>query len=235
MINYLLQYTIIQTNTTLLRYQPLFTNATKYLLIHTKIKNKSKRSHCISLSKDSFEDDPDWQEIPEELILNLSRTRIHYFCFSASTTQEGASPIPPNVELTAYDLIMLEVEDILPSPLTPLVLPPPEPKPVCEMQTPSLFTIAQSSPQPQSVDTANYARVNPLLLPASSSSSSVELHLYIDSEMSSSPAPVGPQSSSQELLLQGNNQVPQPPPLFSTAHTAVSTSQPPPQPTSFPS
>ena len=52
---------------------------------------------------------------------------------------------------------MLEVEDILPSPLTP--------KPVCEMQTPALFTIGQSSPQPQSVDTAKYARVFRCLQP----------------------------------------------------------------------
>ena len=102
------------------------------------------------------------------------------------------------------------------------------------MQTQALFTMAQSSPQPQSVDTDNYARVNPLPSPATSSSSSGELHQYIDSDMSSPCVPVGQQSSSQELLLQGTNQVPQPPPLLSTAHAAVSTSQPPPQPTSIP-
>ena len=93
---------------------------------------------------------------------------------------------------------MLEVDDIVPSPLTPLVLAPTVPKPVCEMQTPDLFTVAQSSPQPRSVDTANYARVNPLPSPATSSSSSGERHLYIDSDTSSPSVPARPQSSSQE-------------------------------------
>ena len=102
------------------------------------------------------------------------------------------------------------------------------------MQTPALFTMAQSSPQPKSVDTANYVWVNPLPSPATSSSSAGELHLYIDSDTSSPWVPVGQQSSSQELSLQGDSQVPQPIPLFSTTHTAV-TSQPPPQPTSIPS
>ena len=60
---------------------------------------------------------------------------------------------------------MLEVDDIVPSPLTPLVLAPTVPEPVCEMQTPDLFAVAQSSPQPRSVDTANYARVNHCLHP----------------------------------------------------------------------
>ena len=110
-------------------------------------------------------------------------------------------------------------DDPHPSPLTPLVLPPPVPEPVCEMQTPALFTIAQSSPQPQSVDTAKYAWVDPLPSPATSSSSSGELHLYIDSDMSSLSVSVGPQSSSQNLSLQGDSQVPQPPPLFSNTHT----------------
>ena len=85
-----------------------------------------------------------------------------------ATTQAEGSPIPPNFDPTAYDLFMLEVKDILPSPLTPLVFPVPEA--VCEMQTPALFTMAQSSPQPQSVDTATYARVNPLPSTATSSS-----------------------------------------------------------------
>ena len=102
------------------------------------------------------------------------------------------------------------------------------------MQTPALFTMAQSSPQPQSVDTANYARVNPLPSPANFSSSSGELHLYIDSDTSSTSVPTGLQSSSQEPL-QGTSQVPQPPPLFSTAHTAVFTAQPPIPPTNIPS
>ena len=130
---------------------------------------------------------------------------------------------------------MLEVEDILPSPLTPLVLPPPMPEPVCEMQTPALFTVAQSSPQPQSVDTANYARVNPLPSPASSCSSSGELQLYVDTDTSSPSTAVGPTNSSHELLLQGNIQVPLPPPPFPTADTAAPISQLPPQPTNFPS
>ena len=121
----------------------------------------------------------------------------------------------------AYDLIMLEIDDILPSPLTPLVLSTTVSELVCKMQTPALFTMGKSSPRPQSVDTANIARVNPLPSPATSSSSSGELHLYINSETSSPSVPVGPQSSSQELLLQETSQVPQPPPLFSTAHTTI--------------
>ena len=129
---------------------------------------------------------------------------------------------------------MLEVEDLLPSPITPLVLPPQVPEPIYETQTPALFTMAYTSPQPQSVDTANYAQVNTLPSTATSSSCSGELYLYIDSDMSSPSVPVGPQSSSQELSLQRDSQVPQPPPLFSTTHTADS-SQPPPQPTSIPS
>ena len=118
---------------------------------------------------------------------------------------------------------MLEVEDILPSPLTPLILP----ESVYEMQTPALSTKAQSSPQPQSVDTANYAWVNPLPSPTTTSSSSGELHLYIDSDSSPPSTAVRPSSSSQEMLLQGNIRVP----LFSTAHKAVPTSQPQPQST----
>ena len=112
---------------------------------------------------------------------------------------------------------MLEVDDILPSPLTPLVLAPTVPQPVCEMQTTALFTMAQTSPQPQSVDTANYARVNPLPSPAPSSSSSSELHLYIDSNTSPPTVPTGQHSSSQEP----------PSPLISTKHTAVPSTQPP--------
>ena len=112
----------------------------------------------------------------------------------------------------AYDLNMLEVEDILPSPLTPLVPPPPVPEPVCEMQTPGFSTRAQSSPQSQSVDTAFYARVNPLPSPATSSSSG-ELHLYIDSDVSSPSIKLGPTSSPQELLMQSH----QPPTQASNA------------------
>ena len=150
-------------------------------------------------------------------------------------TKDARQPPPPNVDPTAYDLIMLEVDDILPSALTPLVLAPTVPEPICKMQTPALFTMAQSSPQPQSVNVANCARVKPLPSPTTSSSSSGELHLYIGSDASSPSVPAGPQSSSQELLLQGTSQVPQPPPLFSTAHITVSTSQPPTRPTSIPS
>ena len=156
------------------------------------------------------------------------------FCFSDSTVvshhQEKGSPIHPNVDPTAYDLIMLEVDDILPSPLTPLVLAPTVPEPVCEMQTPALFTTAQSSPQPQSVDTANYARVNPLPSPATSSSSSSQSTCRL-SDTSSPSVPVGTHSLSHEPLLQGSSQVPQPPSSFSITHTAISTAQPPPQQT----
>ena len=128
----------------------------KSLHLHTFQPNKRKRSLEISLSRDSIENDPEYQEVPKELFFNLPSTRLlHIFCFRNSTAvpthQEEGSPIPLNVDPTAYNLITLEVENILHSPLTPLVLPPPVPEPVCEMHTPALFTIAQSSPQPQSV------------------------------------------------------------------------------------
>ena len=86
--------------------------------------------------------------------------------------------------------------------------------------------MAQTSPQPQSLDTANYARVNPLPSTATSSSSSSELHLYIDSNTSPPTVPTGQHSSSQE---------PQPPSLTSTAHTAVPSIQPPIPTTHIPS
>ena len=89
-------------------------------------------------------------------------------------------------------------------------------------------------PKPQSVDTINHRRMNPLPSTAISSSSSGELYLYIESDTSSHSIPAGPPSSSQELLLQGDQLVPQPPPIFATAtHTSISTSQPPPQSTSI--
>ena len=126
---------------------------------------------------------------------------------------------------------MLEVDDILPSPHNRLVLAPAVPEPVCEMQTPALFTMNQTSPHPQSVDTANYERVNPLPSTTTSSSSSGELHLYIDSDKSLSSISIGQASSSQEM---GHVQISQPPSLNSTVHM-VSLSQPPPQQTSIPS
>ena len=48
------------------------------LQLHTFQPNQRKRSHTVSISQDSFEDDPNYQEIdiPEELILNLPSTRI---------------------------------------------------------------------------------------------------------------------------------------------------------------
>ena len=130
-----------------------------------------------------------------------------------------------------YAKRLLEVDDILLSPLTPLVLAHTVPQPVCEMQTPALFTMARYSPQPQSVDTANYGRVNPLPSFPTSSSSAGELHLYIDSDTSSPSIAIGQAISSQNLgLLQTSYS----PSLNSTVHT-VSVSQLPPQQTSIPS
>ena len=91
------------------------------------------------------------------------------------------------------------------------------------MQTQTLFMMAQSSPHPQSVNTAIYARVNPLLSSATSSSSSGELHLYIDSDTSSPSGQVRPPSSSQELLLQGDHTVADPPPIFTSIFTQLHT------------
>ena len=89
-------------------------------------------------------------------------------------------------------------------------------------------------PYSHSLWTLNYARVNPLPSPATSCSSSRELHLYIESDTSSPSVPVGPPSSSQELLLQGDQRVQQPPPIFATTtNIPTSTSQLPPQPTTI--
>ena len=155
-----------------------------------------------------------------------------FFCFSDATTvtssaQDGGSGIPQKIDLTAYDLIMLDVDDIRPSPLTTLVLPHPVPEPVCEMQTPALFTMAHASPQPHFVDSANHARVNTLLSHTTSSLSSGKFRLYIESD-TSPPTQMRPPSLSQQLRHQGSEPVPQSPQLFSLA------SQPPfsvPQPT----
>ena len=81
------------------------------------------------------------------------------------------------------------------------------------MQTPALFTMAQSSPQPQSVDTVTYARVKPLPSPGTISTSG-ELRRYIDSDGRSPSLNPGPTGSSQELLLRGSQQ---PPPITSVA------------------
>ena len=125
----------------------------------------------------------------------------------------------------------MEVDDILPSPLTPLVLAPTVAEPVCKMQTLALFTMAQSSPQPQSVGTANSAQVKPLASPATSSSNSGELHLKIDSDTGSPSIPVGLPSSAEEPLLQGSSQTSHLPPVI--AHTAIPATQHPPHSTSI--
>ena len=109
-------------------------------------------------------------------------------------------------------LIWLDVIDILPSPLAPLVVTLPVPESVCEIQAPALITMAKASPQPHSVDVATYSRVNPLPSPATSSSSSGgELPLFIWSD-SNSPAaiPPGTINSSQELLIKGQQPPQQP-------------------------
>ena len=46
------------------------------LHLHTFQPNKPKRSRGISLSRDSLDKGPDYQEIPEELFLNLPSTRL---------------------------------------------------------------------------------------------------------------------------------------------------------------
>ena len=48
------------------------------LQLHTFHPNHRKRSHTVSISQDSFEDDPNYQEIdiPEDHILKLPSTRI---------------------------------------------------------------------------------------------------------------------------------------------------------------
>ena len=112
---------------------------------------------------------------------------------------------------------MLDVDGILPSPMTPLVLSPPVPEQVCKMQTPALFSISQAFAKTQSVDSATYARVNPLPSPATSSSSSGEVQLYIGGDPSSHTAPTAQLSSSLELLIEGQKPVPQPPQSFTMA------------------
>ena len=48
----------------------------QFLHLHTFQTNKRKRSRGISLSRDSIDKYPDYQEIPEELFLNLPSTRL---------------------------------------------------------------------------------------------------------------------------------------------------------------
>ena len=74
-------------------------------------------------------------------------------------------------------------------------------------------------PQPLSVDKINYAQVPPLPSPATPSSSSGELHLYIESDTSTPSIPVRPLSSSHELVLQGDQPMPQLPPILRQSRT----------------
>ena len=46
------------------------------LHLHTFQPSKRKRSRGISLSRDSLDRDPDYQQIPEKLFLNLPSTRF---------------------------------------------------------------------------------------------------------------------------------------------------------------
>ena len=46
------------------------------LHLHTFQPNMRKRSRGISLSRDSLDKEPDYQEIPEELFLNLPSTLV---------------------------------------------------------------------------------------------------------------------------------------------------------------
>ena len=48
----------------------------RYPHLHTFQPNKRKRSRGISLSRDSLDKDPDYQEIPEEIFLTLSSSRL---------------------------------------------------------------------------------------------------------------------------------------------------------------
>ena len=72
------------------------------------------------------------------------------------------SPIPPKIVPTEYDLVILNNDEILPSPLRPLLLAPSVYEQVCETQTPAPFTKAND---------ATYLRVKSLPSPAISSSS----------------------------------------------------------------
>ena len=57
------------------------------LQLNTFHPNKRKRSHGISHSRDFFDDDPDYQKIPEELTLNLPSTRFYLTLFVLATPQ----------------------------------------------------------------------------------------------------------------------------------------------------
>ena len=98
---------------------------------------KRKRSRVISLSKHFSEDDLDYQsqkKCPRRNDFKLTKfSYLTLFCSSdttAAATQEAGPHIPPNVDPTAYNLIMLDVDDILPSTLTLLVLTTPVAEPV---------------------------------------------------------------------------------------------------------
>ena len=143
----------------LLLSPPLFMNATKYqwhhirnLIFNPYICTLFIRiildAHAVFLFQGTL--------LKMILIIRKSQKSTFYIllalvfntvCFSDSsavtpTAQEGGSPIPLNVDPTTYDFIMPEVDDILHTLLTPLLLPHAVPEPVCEMQTPALFTMA---------------------------------------------------------------------------------------------
>ena len=96
-----------------------------------------------------------------------------------ASSHDGGSPVPLNFDPMQYDPIMFDVDKIIPSLLTPLVLPPPVRELVCHIKTTALFAMTQASSQPQSVDAAAYSRVYPLPSNPTSSSSSVEQQLFI--------------------------------------------------------
>ena len=81
-------------------------------------------------------------------LIKTSTIAWHYSSFNDTTdvTQctsahlEGSS-IPSSVERTEYDLLMMNLVDIVPSPLTTMVLPDPNLEPVCEMRVLSLITV----------------------------------------------------------------------------------------------
>ena len=121
------------------------------LHLHTFYSNKRNCSRAKSLCEDFFEDVPDYQDVLEEFILYLSSNCIwHFSCFSNNITVSLTYPSkcwPNGIRSQKLD------ENHAFAAYIRVATTPQVHKPVWEVQTPALLTMAQASPQPQYLDT----------------------------------------------------------------------------------
>ena len=178
----------------------------KLLHLHTFYAKRRTRTHNVSLFEDSFEEDPKYQEILEELILNLPKYSYLNTCLILFTSQmsthqrimRGAHRYLQMLNWRSMTSSCWLSTTFSPQSSRCWCWPSPVPETVCEMLTPALFTMAPASPQPQSEDAVNFSRANPLPSSATASSSSGDLPLLMGSNPSSPERATGSLSSSQE-------------------------------------